>query len=141
MSTSGNRYPASLGRCDGCRSDVDRTPCMQGPGRLNKGRSSSQDIIDQQAGDPADTGSPSRLHLHRMFQVAGSLPVVEPGLIGNPAPKHQRRRDDQLALGASCQCNGGTGHQFQRRIPAPADGREGGRNRHDEHRPVAGRQN
>ena len=85
------RYTAPLGRRDRCRGDVVCTSRAQGPGRLEDGCSSGQHIIDQQAGGPADAGLPSRLHLHGAVEVAGALAVVEPGLVGNPAAKPQRR--------------------------------------------------
>ena len=91
VGTSTNRYAVSLGRRDRGRSDVGRTARAQGSGGLHQGGSGGQHIINQQAGDSADAGPPSRLHLHRALEVVGALPVVEPGLVGNPSPKPQRR--------------------------------------------------
>ena len=81
-----------------------------------------------------------RPHLHRALKVVGALRVVEPGLVGHPAPKPQRRRDDELALGESHLANGCTRQLLQRRIPASADGGWRRRDGNDEHRPVARRQ-
>ena len=81
-----SRYAASLSSRDSCRGNVPRTSRTQGSGCLHEGRSGGQHIIGAQAGDAVDAGSPSRLHLHRTVKVGGSLSVVEPRLIGNPAP-------------------------------------------------------
>jgi len=89
--TPDNRYGAPLGRRDRCRGDVICTARAQGSGGLHEGCSGGQHIIDQQAGDPADAGPPSRRHPHRTLKVVGALAVVEPGLVGNPTPKPQRR--------------------------------------------------
>ena len=86
LTTPSSRYAASLSSRDSCRGNVPRTSRTQGSGCLHEGRSGGQHIIGEQAGDAVDAGSPSRLHLHRTLKVGGSLSVVEPRLIGNPAP-------------------------------------------------------
>jgi len=86
-----------------------RTCRTQGSGCLHQSRPSGHHIIDQQAAGPVDGDQPSRPNLHRVLKVAGSLSMVEPCLIGNPAPEPQRRRDDDLTLGASRVRHRGTG--------------------------------
>jgi hypothetical protein len=140
VSTPTSGYAASLGRSHRCRRNMGRTPRAQSPRCFHKGGPSGQHIIDQQAADPVDAGQPPRPHPHRMLEVRGPLAMVEAGLIGDPAGKHQGRRYDNLAIATSQVGNSGTGHQLQRRVPAAADSRGRRRNRNDEHRPVAARQ-
>jgi hypothetical protein len=113
------------------------TTGTQRPGRLRQGRSGGQHVVHQQAADTTDAGPPPRLDLHRVLKVGGALPVVEPGLVGHTPPKSQGRRENDLTVAAGCQCQGGTSHQCQRRVPAPADSGAGRRYGNDEHRPVA----
>lgn len=132
-----NRYAAPPGRRERGRRNMLRSACAQGPGSLGKGRSSGQHVVDQQAGNPEDAGPPSRLHLHRPLEVDGPLAMVQPGLVGDPTPKSQRRGEDQLTLGECHLTKGRTRQQLQGCIAAPADSSGRGWCGNNEHRAVA----
>jgi hypothetical protein len=134
------RYAASLGCGDRRGRDMARTRDAKRTCTLREGGSGGQHIVDQQDADPADAAAPSWLHLDGALEVGGSLKVVEPSLVGHPAPKPQRRRDDQLTFCEAQQPNGRTGQQLQGCVPASSDRVSRRRDGYDEYRPVAGHQ-
>jgi hypothetical protein len=126
-----------LGRRNSRCGDVAGTGRAQGSGGFHEGGSRGQYVIDQKSGHPQDAGPRSPLDIHRALKVVGSMAVVEPGLVSDPAAKPQGRRKDELTSGKTHLANGFTSQQLERRIAASADGSRRGRDRNDEHRPVA----
>jgi len=76
-----------------------------------------------------------------VLKVVGALPVVESGLVGNPAPKSEGWREHELTLRQTHLSKGFTRQQLERRITPPADGGRRRWDRYDENGSIARRQN
>ena len=114
-----------MGRRDRGRRDMTGATRPQGSRRLQEGGSSSQYVIHQESGHPLDACLPSRPHANRVLEVVGTLHVIEPCLVGDPAPKFQCGREQELTVMQTHLTKSLTRQQLEGRITPPSD--SGGR--------------